>query len=41
MYWRAQQNKVDSNNVNADWDESTNSIIPADDASADKPATLA
>lgn len=41
MYWRAQQNKVDSNNVNAEWDESTNSIIPADDASADKPATLA
>lgn len=30
MYWRAQQNKVDAGNVNADWDESTNSIIPAD-----------
>ncbi len=28
MYWRAQQNKVDSNNVNDDWDEETNSIIP-------------
>src|ERR1700759_833834 len=25
MYWRAQQQKVDSTNVNADWDESTNS----------------
>lgn len=32
MYWRAQQNKVDSNNVNAEWDESTNSIIPAETA---------
>ncbi|GAC1646099.1 MAG: hypothetical protein NVS4B6_19960 [Mycobacterium sp.] len=30
MYWRAQQQKVDSNNVNADWDESTNSVVPAD-----------
>ncbi|MFT4041896.1 MAG: inorganic phosphate transporter [Gordonia sp. (in: high G+C Gram-positive bacteria)] len=30
MYWRAQQNKVDANNVNANWDESTNSIIPVD-----------
>ncbi|WP_439032427.1 inorganic phosphate transporter [Gordonia terrae] len=30
MYWRAQQNKIDSTNVNADWDESTGSIIPAD-----------
>ena len=31
MYWRAQQNKVDSSNVNAEWDDSTNSVIPADD----------
>ncbi|GAA1479668.1 inorganic phosphate transporter [Gordonia sinesedis] len=30
MYWRAQQNKIDSKNVNADWDDSTDSIIPAD-----------
>ncbi|MEZ0050874.1 PiT family inorganic phosphate transporter [Mycobacterium sp. MAA66] len=30
MYWRAQQQKVDQNNVNADWDESTNSTVPAD-----------
>jgi PiT family inorganic phosphate transporter len=30
MYWRAQQQKVDSKNVNADWDESTNSVVPAD-----------
>uniref|UniRef100_UPI003D930480 inorganic phosphate transporter n=1 Tax=Gordonia sp. B7-2 TaxID=3420932 RepID=UPI003D930480 len=30
MYWRAQQNKIDSHNVNADWDESSDSIIPAD-----------
>ena len=26
MYWRAQQNKIDSKNVNADWDESTDSL---------------
>ena len=31
MYWRAQQQKVDSTNVNADWDDSTNSVIPADE----------
>jgi PiT family inorganic phosphate transporter len=30
MYWRAQQQKVDSNNVNADWDDSTNSVVPAE-----------
>lgn len=30
MWWRAQQQKVDHNNVNADWDESTNSVVPAD-----------
>jgi inorganic phosphate transporter, PiT family len=36
MYWRAQQNKVDSNNVNAEWDESTNSIIPAETAEGTK-----
>jgi PiT family inorganic phosphate transporter len=30
MYWRAQQQKIDQNNVNADWDESTNSTVPAD-----------
>ena len=30
MYWRAQQQKVDSNNVNADWDESSNSVVPAE-----------
>jgi inorganic phosphate transporter, PiT family len=39
MYWRAQQQKVDSSNVNADWDDSTNSVVPADErkAKADKP----
>jgi inorganic phosphate transporter, PiT family len=39
MYWRAQQQKVDSTNVNADWDDSTNSVVPADErkAKADKP----
>ena len=30
MWWRAQQQKVDSSNVNADWDSSTNSVVPAD-----------
>jgi PiT family inorganic phosphate transporter len=30
MYWSAQKQKVDSNNVNADWDDSTNSVVPAD-----------
>jgi PiT family inorganic phosphate transporter len=30
IYWRAQQQKVDSSNVNADWDDKTNSVVPAD-----------
>jgi PiT family inorganic phosphate transporter len=30
IWWRAQQQKVDSNNVNADWDSSTNSVVPVD-----------
>ena len=30
IWWRAQQQKVDANNVNADWDSSTNSVVPAD-----------
>jgi len=30
VWWRAQPQKVDSNNVNADWDSSTNSVVPAD-----------
>ena len=34
MYWRAQQQKVDSSNVNADWDASTNSVVPADERKA-------
>lgn len=29
MWWRAQQQKVDHSNVNADWDERTNSVVPA------------
>ena len=39
MWWRAQQQKVDHSNVNADWDDSTNSVIPADlrDAAVPKP----
>jgi PiT family inorganic phosphate transporter len=30
IWWRAQQQKVDSKNVNADWDDSTNSVVPAE-----------
>ncbi len=30
MWWRAQQQKVDHSNVTAEWDASTNSVIPAD-----------
>ncbi|MBU3706908.1 MAG: inorganic phosphate transporter, partial [Mycobacterium sp.] len=30
MWWRAQQHKVDHRNVNAEWDASTNSVVPAD-----------
>jgi inorganic phosphate transporter, PiT family len=36
MYWRAQQQKVDSSNVNDDWDDSTNSVVPADVREATK-----
>lgn len=34
MYWRAQQQKVDANNVNDEWDEKTGSIIPPQTAAA-------
>ncbi|TPG25622.1 inorganic phosphate transporter [Mycolicibacterium hodleri] len=39
MYWRAQQQKVDSKNVNADWDDATNSVVPVDErkAKSDRP----
>ncbi len=43
MYWRAQKQKVDSTNVNADWDEKTNSVVPAavaDVADVAKTATV-
>ena len=30
LWWRAQQSKVDHSNVNADWDHTTNSVVPAD-----------
>lgn len=33
IYHRAQQQKVDSNNVNADWDEQSNRVVPAPDTS--------
>jgi PiT family inorganic phosphate transporter len=40
MWWRAQQQKVDHKNVNADWDEATNSVVPAEvrEATKDKAA---
>ena len=38
IWWRAQKQKVDSNNVNADWDASTNSVVPADVREAAKEA---
>lgn len=37
MWWRAQHHKVDSSNVNADWDASTNSVIPAELRAANQP----
>ncbi|GAB17907.1 inorganic phosphate transporter [Gordonia effusa NBRC 100432] len=40
MYWRAQQNKVDAGNVNAEWDDE-NGLIPADDATVKNPTTVA
>jgi PiT family inorganic phosphate transporter len=36
MYWRAQQQKVDSSNVNAEWDSSTNSVVPVEAREASK-----
>ena len=36
MWWRAQQHKVDHRNVNAEWDASTNSVVPADVRAAAK-----
>ena len=30
IWWRAQKQKVDSSNVNADWDHTTNSVVPAE-----------
>jgi PiT family inorganic phosphate transporter len=40
MWLRAQQRKVDHSNVNADWDDATNSVVPADpDDTPDTPTT--
>jgi PiT family inorganic phosphate transporter len=39
MWWRAQQQKVDHRNVNADWDSSTNSVVPAEVREAAKEPT--
>ena len=36
MWWRAQKHKVDHSNVTADWDTSTNSVIPAEAREAAK-----
>ncbi|QKT08383.1 inorganic phosphate transporter [Gordonia sp. X0973] len=33
MYWHAQQNKIDHNNVNAEWDEEAG-LMPADETAA-------
>lgn len=41
MYWRAQQNKVDSGNVNAEWDEGTHSVVPPADRTPAGPTTVA
>jgi PiT family inorganic phosphate transporter len=30
LWWRAQQQKVDHRNVNADWDADTNSVVPVE-----------
>lgn len=38
MWFRARQHKVDHSNVNADWDASTNSVVPAEVREARKPA---
>ncbi len=38
IWWRAQQQKVDHTNVNADWDVSTNSVVPAELRRADQQA---
>ncbi|NMO03936.1 inorganic phosphate transporter [Gordonia sp. TBRC 11910] len=40
MYWRAQQNKVDAGNVNAEWTDE-NGLIPADTADTPKSTTVA
>ncbi|CAN5142587.1 inorganic phosphate transporter [soil metagenome] len=39
MWWRAQQQKVDHSNVNADWDDSTNSVVPAKASAAEATKT--
>jgi PiT family inorganic phosphate transporter len=36
MWWRSRRPTVDHNNVNADWDDSTNSVLPADGGEAAK-----
>ena len=39
LWWRASKQKVDSSNVNADWDTSTNSVVPAEVREAAKTDT--
>ena len=41
IWWRAQKQKVDSNNVNADWDDTTKSVVPAEIREATKPKDAA
>ncbi|MCV7192445.1 inorganic phosphate transporter [Mycolicibacterium brumae] len=38
IWWRANQQKVDHTNVNADWDDSTNSVVPAEMRQGEKSA---
>ena len=40
MWWRAQQHKVDHSNVTAEWDASTNSVIPAEVRAAKQQKTV-
>ena len=36
MWWRSRRPTVDHNKVNADWDDSTNSVLPTDRSEAAK-----
>nr|HQV21041.1 inorganic phosphate transporter [Gordonia sp. (in: high G+C Gram-positive bacteria)] len=40
MYWRAQQNKVDHNNVTDDWEDGSGTTVPAGEEPATRPASV-